>query len=86
LFDGGHVVVGSVDGAEQNDVGKTVDVTLHGDTAYTRSLTTPLALIVFGAGSAFAGLIVAVRLTRRPPLSQPCGVSTAKRLQVARNR
>lgn len=45
LLDGGHVVVGSINGAGQSDVGKTIDVTLRGDEAYTRGLALPLLLI-----------------------------------------
>jgi hypothetical protein len=48
LLDGGHVVFGSIDGADNSDVGKTIDVTLRGDTAYTRGLTLPLLLIALG--------------------------------------
>jgi hypothetical protein len=66
LLDGGHVVVGSVDGADQSDAGKTIDVMLHGDTAYPRSPVTPLVLIGFGLGPAVAALLLAVRLIRRP--------------------
>lgn len=48
LLDGGHVVYGTIDGADTSDVGKTIDVTLRGDTAYSRSLTLPLLLIGLG--------------------------------------
>ena len=60
----GHVVVGTVQGAAQGDVGKTVDVTVSGDTAYVRSITLPLALI--GLGLALPALVAFVALgTRR---------------------
>lgn len=48
LLDGGHVVYGTVDGADRSDVGKTIDVTLRGDTAYSRGLALPLLLIGLG--------------------------------------
>jgi len=60
LLDGGHVVVGTIDGAETGDVGKTLDVTLRGDTAYTRGLALPLLLIGLGLVPA-AGLVPLVR-------------------------
>jgi hypothetical protein len=44
----GRIVVGEVAGATKSDVGKTIDVTLRGDTAYTRSLKLPLLLIGLG--------------------------------------
>jgi hypothetical protein len=55
LLDGGHVVVGTVDGAEQSDMGKTLEVTLRGDTAYTRGLALPLILL--GSGVVAAALV-----------------------------
>jgi hypothetical protein len=48
LLEGGHVVVGEIDGAEASDAGKIVDVTLHGDRAYMRSLGLPSLLIGLG--------------------------------------
>jgi hypothetical protein len=48
LLDGGHVVVGTIQGADTGDVGKTIDVTLRGDEAYSRGLALPLMLIGFG--------------------------------------
>ena len=48
LLDGGHVVVGTIDGADTGDIGKTIDVTLRGDTAYSRGLNLPLLLIGLG--------------------------------------
>jgi hypothetical protein len=66
LLDGGHVIVGTVDDADQSDVGKTIDVMLHGDTAYSRSLFTPLVLIGFGAAPLLAAILIAIRLIVRP--------------------
>jgi hypothetical protein len=66
LFDGGHVIVGSIEGdLSEADDGKTIDVLLHGDTAYTRSLTTPLVLIGMGAFPAIAAVAFAVLVIRR---------------------
>jgi hypothetical protein len=64
LLDGGHVVVGTIDGADTSDVGKTIDVTLRGDTAYTRGLTLPLLLIGIGLVPA-AGIALRVRTVLR---------------------
>jgi hypothetical protein len=44
----GHVVLGPVEGAEPSDVGKTLDVTIRGDHAYTRSLRIPIILLIIG--------------------------------------
>ena len=60
LVDGGHVVVGTVNGVDTGDVGKTVDVTVRGDTAYSRSLTLPIVLIALGLVP-LAGLTLVVR-------------------------
>ena len=50
LDPGSRIVVGSVEGADESDVGKTIDVTLtpDGETAYTRDPT--VALILIGVG------------------------------------
>lgn len=64
LLEGGHVVVGTIDGADRSDVGKTIDVTLRGDTAYTRGLALPLLLIGIGLVPALA-VIFRVRSTLR---------------------
>lgn len=65
LTEGGHVVVGTVQGAEQSDVGKKVDVTLRGDTAYVRDLALPLMLIGLGVVPAAAVLNIIYRKVRR---------------------
>jgi hypothetical protein len=44
----GQVQVGSVEGATSSDVGNTIDVTVSGDTAYSRSLVLPIMLLVLG--------------------------------------
>jgi hypothetical protein len=64
LLEGGHVVVGTIDGADTGDVGKTLDVTLRGDTAYTRGLALPLLLIGIGFIPA-AALVLRIRTLAR---------------------
>ena len=55
LLDGGRVVVGSVEGAAHGDVGKTIDVRIHGtDHATKPDIRTPLVL--WGLGGAVAAL------------------------------
>ena len=45
----GRKVIGNFEGGNgESDVGKTVDATVHGDTAYSRSLGLPLLLIGLG--------------------------------------
>jgi hypothetical protein len=57
LLDGGRVAVGRVEGAGYGDVGKTIDVRIHGtDHATKPSLVTPLVL--WGLG----GPVVALSL------------------------
>ncbi len=57
LIDGGHVIWGTINGVDTDAVGKTIEVTLRGDSAYARGLTLPLLLIGFGlmpaAGAVF---------------------------------
>lgn len=61
----GHVVVGTVDGVDNTDVGKTVNVRLAGDEAYEQSLVLPLVLMGFGfPGAAVIGFLF-VRLQRQ---------------------
>ena len=52
----GHVVLGTIDGATRSDIGKTLDVTVDGDRAYTRSLRTPIILLVLGTLVAAGGI------------------------------
>ncbi len=66
LTRGGHVVVGTVDGVDIGDVGKTVDVTVRGDTAYSRSLVLPIVLVVLGL-LPLAALVLIVRNLIRSP-------------------
>lgn len=54
----GRVVVGQVEGAGYGDVGKTIDVRIHGtDHATKPSLTTPLVLWGLGGGVALLALV-----------------------------
>jgi hypothetical protein len=62
LLAGGHVAYGTINGARKEDVGKKLDVTLRGDSAYTRDLGLPAVLI--GLGLLLIGLL-ARRMTMR---------------------
>jgi hypothetical protein len=54
---GGHLVLGTIEGVASNDFGKTIDVTVSGDHAYSRSLVRPIILIGLGLlGLLLAGL------------------------------
>jgi hypothetical protein len=64
LIGGGHVVFGTIDGVDTDAVGKTIDVTLRGDTAYARGLALPLLLIGLGLIPG-AGAVLFVRARRR---------------------
>ncbi len=69
-YDGRSYVDKYVQGAGLDDEGHVIDATLHGDTAYSRDLQTPLILLgVFGTASLLAaGLCVATwRRWRRAP-------------------
>jgi hypothetical protein len=48
LLEGGHVEVGTIDGVDEDAVGKTIEVTVRGGTAYSRGLGLPLILIAVG--------------------------------------
>ena len=59
LLDGGTVAVGRIDGADRGDVGKTIDVRIHGsDHATVPGLGTPILLWALGAAIALFGLFV----------------------------
>jgi hypothetical protein len=62
LLEGGHVVVGKIDGVDDDAVGKTIDVTVRGDTAYSRGLIVPSILI--GAGVGWSLLVIPLWRTR----------------------
>jgi hypothetical protein len=66
----GHVVTGTVDGADSGDLGHTLDVRLSGGTAYTTSLRVPIILIVIGLALTVFGarlVLIAVRGNRGRP-------------------
>jgi hypothetical protein len=56
---GGHVVVGTVQGAGTGDVGRTIDATASGEEAYSRSLVLPILLIVLGLPVVVVGVLLA---------------------------
>ncbi len=64
LIGGGHVVFGTITGVDADSVGKTIDVTLRGDTAYARGLALPLLLIGLGLIPG-AGAVLFVRAGSR---------------------
>jgi hypothetical protein len=61
----GHVVYGPVDDAEPSDIGKTLDVRVSGDHAYTPSLRVPIILLVLGGLIAIGSVVLAVAVGRR---------------------
>jgi hypothetical protein len=72
LLEGGRVVIGTVEGAESDDVGKTLDVRLSGDRAYTKSWTTAVILLAFGVALTAVGVRLVwmmVRARRAPRAS-----------------
>jgi hypothetical protein len=48
LLGNGHVVLGTIEGATNDDVGHTLKLRIHGGTAYVRSLRLPIILFVLG--------------------------------------
>ncbi|HEY4348892.1 MAG TPA: hypothetical protein VGM80_15015 [Gaiellaceae bacterium] len=82
LADGGRVVVGTVEGADSGDVGKTIDVTVSGDHAYARSLTLPIVLIALGL--AFPAL-AAASLLRARRIQRRARMRAAAELRAAQN-
>ncbi len=62
----GHVVLGVVDDAEPSDIGKTIDVRVSGDEAYTPSLRVPIILLVLGGLLALGSVVLAVAVGRQP--------------------
>jgi hypothetical protein len=61
----GHVVVGTVDGVDNTDVGKTIDVRLAGGEAYAQSLVLPLLLMGIGFPAAALIGFLLFRVQRR---------------------
>jgi len=56
LLEDGRMVTGTVDGADSGDLGKTLDVRLSGDRAYTKSWRVAIILLVLGAGVTALGV------------------------------
>jgi len=64
LLEGGRVERGTVEGATRGDIGKTLDVRISGDRAYTPSLRTPIVLGCIGlALAAFGGSLLRRRIS-----------------------
>jgi hypothetical protein len=61
----GHVVVGTIDGADNTDIGTTLAVRLSGGEAYVQSLVLPLVLMGLGFPSAALIGFLLVRTSRR---------------------
>jgi hypothetical protein len=71
LLEGGHVIVGTVQGVDESSVGKTIEVTLRGGEAYSRGLTLPLLLIGFGLVP-LVGAALVLWASRQPrPANKP---------------
>jgi hypothetical protein len=76
LLAGGRMVTGTVEGADSDDLGKTLDVRLSGDRAYTRSWRVAIILLVLGAGVTALGvrlvwMMVGARRRRAASIPQP---------------
>lgn len=68
LLEGGHVGFGNIIGAEADDKGKTLDVTIIGDDAYTASfMHVALPIIMVLGVLSLLGAIQLIRIRRRPP-------------------
>jgi hypothetical protein len=64
LLSGGRVVLGTIEGASSDDVGKTVTVRLAGDRAYLPGLRVPIIYFVIGAAFLAGAALTAVRARR----------------------
>jgi hypothetical protein len=58
LLEDGRMVTGTVDGASSDDLGKSLDVRLSGDRAYTKSRRVAIILLILGAGVTALGVRV----------------------------
>jgi hypothetical protein len=63
----GHVVYGVIDDAEPSDIGKTLDVRVSGDQAYTPSLRVPIILLILGGLLALGSLVITIAAGRQSP-------------------
>jgi hypothetical protein len=67
LLDGGHVAFGRIDGAGYGDIGKTIDVRIHGtDHATKPSLGTSIILWTMGGVISLLALFALGHWWRRP--------------------
>ena len=72
LVDGnGHVVIGTVDGAGPQDIGRTIHARLAGGRAYTTSLRVPIILPSMGLFITVVAVLVLRSALRRPASGQP---------------
>jgi hypothetical protein len=62
LLEGGHVEVGTIDGVDDDAVGKTIEVTVRDGEAYSRDLALPLIFI--GVGVLWGALAIPLSLAR----------------------
>jgi hypothetical protein len=56
LIENGRMVTGTVEGADSGDLGKSLDVRLSGERAYTKSWRVAIILLVLGAGVTALGV------------------------------
>jgi predicted enzyme related to lactoylglutathione lyase len=67
LLDGGHVVIGDIANADRRDVGKTIDVRIHGDRHATkRNLRVPVILAMLGVPMLLLALYLLFLSVSRP--------------------
>ena len=56
LLENGRMVTGTVEGADSDDLGKSLNVRLSGNRAYTKSWRVAIILLVLGAGVTALGV------------------------------
>ena len=61
LLEGGKVVLGTVEGATEDDLGKIIPVRLHGERAHVPSLRLPIIFFVLGAVTLVGGVVSQLR-------------------------
>lgn len=67
----GHVVIGDIEGAESGDIGKTLNVRLSGNHAYTSSLRVPIILLAIGLIMVVGSVVVIIKGGRRQSSPTP---------------
>lgn len=65
----GSVRTGKVQGATSDQVGKAIDVTVKGDTAYSRNIGLPLMLVGLGLLPLALGLALLRGMLKTPPVA-----------------